>query len=118
MARKPQSDDYEAEVLFIKKGNCFTCVHKSLIRYIEVTGKYSYVFCGEDKFLVQLPLKKFQKELTGYDFMQVHRNYLVNLRFIQKISIKESYLELKGGISVPLSREAKKLFLKHFHLLS
>jgi DNA-binding LytR/AlgR family response regulator len=70
------------------------------IRYLEVVRNYVTVHAQED-YSVKRTLHDFEKELDER-FCRTHRSYLVNLRFIKKITRSE--VILKDGTEVPLAR--------------
>jgi len=56
------------------------------------------------KITISKTLKHFE-ELLGESFFRIHKSYIVNLEFVDKILSKESYtVELKEGTQLPVSR--------------
>lgn len=70
------------------------------IRYLEVVRNYVTVHAGED-YSVKRTLNDMEKELDE-SFCRTHRSYLVNLRFVKKITRSE--VILKDGTAIPLAR--------------
>lgn len=70
------------------------------IRYAEVHRNYITVHAAEE-YTVKRTLKELEEELDN-SFFRTGRSYLVNLRFIRKITKTEAVL--KDGTSVPVSR--------------
>lgn len=91
----------------IKEGLGYRDVRISDILYVECEG-HSLTFR-----LVRGPsvraygsLKPVEEELARYDFLRVHRNYLVNQRYIELVERHE--ILLSGGIRVDMGRDRRK----------
>lgn len=70
------------------------------IRYIEVRQNYVTIHTGTD-YTVKKPLRELEQSLDG-SFFRTGRSYIVNLRFIKKVTKTDVYL--KDGAVIPLSR--------------
>ena len=70
------------------------------IRYLEVQKNYVTVH-GKEAYEVKLPLSELEKELDE-SFFRTGRSYIVNLKFVRRITKTEVLLE--DGSSIPLSR--------------
>jgi len=71
------------------------------IKYMEVLKNYVTIHAAE-AYSVKRSLSDLKKELDD-SFYQIHRSYIVNLRFVKK-STKQEVI-LKDGIMLPLSRK-------------
>ncbi len=84
------------------------------IRFLEVQRNYVTIHAKED-YTVKKTLSQLEQDLDD-GFFRTGRSYLVNLRWIQKITKTEVYL--KDGTMVPLSRgfydAANRAFIKYF----
>ena len=79
------------------------------ITYFEFRNKKVYLRYNNKEVGFYESMDKLEKELET-DFIRTHRAYLINRDMIRKISLAESYIELKNDIVVPLSRTYKKNF--------
>lgn len=70
------------------------------IRYLEVMKNYVTVH-AEETYSIKRPLNGLEPELDG-SFYRTHRSYLVNLRYVKRITRSE--VILKDGTEVPLAR--------------
>ena len=70
------------------------------IRYIEVRSNYVTIH-GRQDYTVKMTLSGLEKELDD-SFFRVGRSYIVNMKYIRKITKKDVLLE--GGTAVPMSR--------------
>lgn len=71
------------------------------IRYLEVQKNYVTLHAGEE-YSVKRTLNELAEELDE-SFYRIHRSYIVNLRFVKRISRTE--VILKDGTVLPLSRK-------------
>lgn len=71
------------------------------IRYLEVMKNYVTVHAAE-RYSVKRSLNELTKNLDE-SFYRMHRSYIVNLRFVKRITRTE--VVLKDGTELPLSRK-------------
>ena len=71
------------------------------IRYLEVMKNYVTLHAVEE-YSVKRSLSELTKELDE-SFYRIHRSYIVNLRFVKRITRTE--VTLKDGAALPLSRD-------------
>jgi two-component system LytT family response regulator len=95
------------------------------ISHCQADGNYTliHLFQSPKKELASKTLKEFEEHLSGYNFIRVHRSYLINLQFIkeyQRTSFSDevesdggSVIMLNGAV-IPVSRDKRKLLLKRF----
>ena len=82
------------------------------IIYIETAKHKNAFYTKKQTYTIYKKMDEIEEELAGFGFVRVHQSFLVNMRYIEKIS---SYvLRLINGkeISVPKSRyqEVKRTF--------
>lgn len=76
----------------------------------------------EDKVITsRLSLLEFEKKLPTHSFFRTHRSYLVNLNHILEITpwfngTSNVTLQDKNRTTIPVSRTARKVLLKYFHI--
>ena len=77
------------------------------IVYIETSRHKNFFYTKTQVYSIYKKLSELEEKLKVYGFVRIHLSYIVNMRYIEKIS---SYvLRLKNGkeISVPKSRYAE-----------
>ena len=82
------------------------------IIYIE-TAKHKNVFYTKKQvYTIYKKMDEIEEELVGFGFVRVHQSFLVNMRYIEKISSYVLWLITGKEISVPKSRyqEVKRAF--------
>jgi DNA-binding LytR/AlgR family response regulator len=72
---------------FIKKGKYLRKVEIKDINWIESEGKYCTVFTDDTNYIVNLSLKEVADRLEPYEFVRIHRSFVVNKAKIQAIDL-------------------------------
>lgn len=72
--------------LTVEHGKEVTIVPLQEILYVEASGKYSYVYTDERRFLTNYSIGELEKR-PGFpkSFLRVHRSYLVNVERVRKL---------------------------------
>ena len=93
----------------------FLAINVNDIYYVEAQGKNCCVYTNNAGIVSPITLSKLEKELVPYGFIQVHRSYLVNCRYI--FHIKKTSICMSNQKEIPLSRhrvdEVKMKFLEY-----
>ncbi|MCH2225567.1 MAG: LytTR family transcriptional regulator DNA-binding domain-containing protein [Crocinitomicaceae bacterium] len=86
------------------------------IVYCQADSNYTDLHLVDGKKRkVSKPLKMYAECLYSKSFVRIHQSYLVNSRYMKKLSKDKSpSLFLSTGISIPVSRSGKKELLKLF----
>ncbi len=80
-------------------------VNLSEIRYLQSDNNYTYFhFTNGDKHLVARTIKKYEELLSDMNFFRVHVSYLVNLDHVVEYHLKDAYIVLSDGNSIPVSQ--------------
>ncbi len=74
--------------------------------YIEARGKFCMLKTTEGEDEIRIQFQELQDKLAQFSFMQPHRSYLVNPRFIYRIGKDEILLD--GGEQLPISRRRRE----------
>jgi two-component system, LytTR family, response regulator len=86
------------------------------ITYIEGSGNYVTLHLIKGKVMVLQNLKKFEEQLLPYQFVRIHKSFIVSLKHID--SIEKGWVQV-GDKEVPIGesyREAFQQFLnKNYH---
>lgn len=73
------------------------------ILYIKSRRSYCEInfVNGEQKTVPKKPLNEYEKELVEVNFLRVHKSYLVNLRWVTKMSKEQVFFE---NVTVPIAK--------------
>jgi DNA-binding LytR/AlgR family response regulator len=84
------------------------------IIFVESFDHFLEIQTAQQKHTVKIPLREIESKLTS-GFIRCHRSYIVNMRFIKKITRTE--VTLDSGKAIPLSRrlytDVNKAMLKY-----
>lgn len=83
------------------------------ILYMKAEGNYTRIFLNNNKEKVErILLKYYEEALSEYGFVRIHRETLVNLKYVTTIDIKNDKKCFIGEIPLEFSRERLKLLIK------
>ncbi len=81
---------------------------------LEGSSNYTkFFFAHQRTLIVAKTLKEYEEILSEYQFLRVHKSYLVNKAHVIKVD-KEGVLEMSNKMHVPVSRRRKTEILKWF----
>lgn len=92
--------------IVVKQGSDIKIIPLNTVQYIEAYDDYVKIHVEEKYHVKKQTMTYYEKNLPD-QFMRVHRSYLLNIDFLQKIESfeKNSYVAiLKNGKRVPISR--------------
>ncbi|UII30116.1 LytTR family DNA-binding domain-containing protein [Fulvivirga ulvae] len=99
----------EEDHFFIKEDNKLVKIHFADINYIEAYGDYVKIYTDDKCHITLSTLKSISKKLSGADFIQTHRSYLVRLDKID--SIEGNTLNI-NKYNVPFSKSMREEILE------
>lgn len=85
-----EEDRINAQYIFIRSQDKLVKIPILDIYIIEVDGNYSNIYVANKKYVVKLSLKKIKQKISSRIFIQIHRNYMVQIPKIE-------YLDSKSG---------------------
>lgn len=92
-----------SEVILLRCAGETKVIDIDSIRYFEVMKRITTVYYGDESFSFYSPLAKLAEELTGKNFVRIHRAYLVNLKYISRMSLRE--VILSDGTELPAGQK-------------
>lgn len=103
-----------AQVQFPFVGGSVTLRCDDIIYVVTDRHKNTFHTLARD-YGIYRKLDDLEQELSGYGFVRAHQSYLVNMRYIEKISSYVMYLTTGEELSVPKSRyrNVKETFLTY-----
>lgn len=80
------------------------------IAFCKAAGSYTeVVFSNKQKITASKNLHWFEERCNTYAFCRIHKSFLVNLNFINKVFHLENNLLLTNGIRIPISKSKKNV---------
>jgi two-component system LytT family response regulator len=117
--QKPSSEKTEAVLesaaqsavqqnrIVVKDGSKIKIIPVAQIHYLEAADDYVKIFTAEGSFLKKKTMSYFEQSLSAFQFVRVHRSYIVNTQLITRIDAyeKDSHLLLLStGAKLPVSK--------------
>ncbi len=102
-----KAPDFDNEFIFVKadaKGK-FIKVKLNDICYIEGLGNYQKIKLADTQIVCQLKMKNLEEQLSQYDFVRVHKSFLVPVNKINQI---EGNKILIGLDKIPIGESFKE----------
>ncbi len=106
----PQPDPQTSSQLLVMSGNAQKLITLENVLYIQTSGNYLELFTDTQSFLYRSTMKTMTDKLISQGFIRVHRQHLVNTKWIEKLITNESgqpQLQMKGGALLPVGRNYK-----------
>jgi DNA-binding LytR/AlgR family response regulator len=94
----------EKPFLFIKSGTKIIKIEIDRLVYAEALRDYvKLVLTNQESHLINLSLSELSRRLTSFGFMQVHRSYVVAIRFIKQVQEDTIYLQ-DSKVTIPIGK--------------
>jgi len=103
------------EFFFVKSSNLYHKLETGEIEWIQSEGNYCTIQLADKRFVVKMSLSGILEELGAYDFVQVHKRYIVNKEKIDKLDLSNNQLFINGN-SIPIGRTFKNEVTKNLNL--
>jgi len=87
--------------LFLKKTDFFQRVNLKDILWLEAESNYTVFHTLSEKFTYSTVLKKIEKKLPEFQFLRVHRSYIVNIQSVTGFVGNTLYINKK---MIPVSK--------------
>ena len=99
-----RKEENRTKTLVVEDHDHMTYIAIDTLLYIESIGKkqLAHIVGKPQPLELRKQMQQLEDELTPYGFLRVHKSYLVNYRFIRKISDNE--VSLTNGEALPVSR--------------
>ena len=111
---KPQATKIIDDYIFLKVDSRLIKVKIDDLLYIEAKGDYALFKTSEKGYIVHSTMKRVVERLEPYNFIKVHRSYVVNMSKI--VDIEESNLLIENKV-IPISRANKENLMKRLNTL-
>lgn len=109
------NEDYvSGEHFFIKIKNQLKKILLDEILVLEAYDNYSFMHSKDQKQLIGSTLKSLEEKLAEFDFVRIHRSYIINLKAIEGI---EEDIVLINNLHLPIGKTYKEDFMKKIKLL-
>jgi len=100
--------------IFIKQNYKFIKIGLDDIFYLEADSNYTYIYTQEKKYAIRHSLQNVMDRLMLSNFVRTHRSYAVNINHLSTFNDNSVSI---GKYDIPLGRNYKEIFFKHFNFL-
>ncbi len=93
--------------IVVKDGNKIKIIPIPQVNYLEAADDYVKIITAEGSFLKKRTMGFFEQSLTPFQFIRIHRSYIVNTQLITRIDAyeKDSHVVLLNtGVRLPVSK--------------
>jgi two-component system LytT family response regulator len=93
--------------IVVKDGSKIKIIPIHQVNYLEAADDYVKIVTAEGSFLKKRTMAFFDQSLTPFQFVRIHRSYIINSQLITRIDAheKDSHLVLLStGIKLPVSK--------------
>lgn len=104
----------QAESIFVKVDGKLVNIKFTDIKWIEALGDYVGFHTDKKRYVVKSTLSVIAKRIGDYNFIKVHRSFIINISHIRDID--DSSLVIDDKL-IPISRGNRPELLKRINLL-
>jgi DNA-binding LytR/AlgR family response regulator len=90
---KPKEQIKPTAYFFIKDGGSLVKVKIETILFAKADDNYTRLFTTEKSYLLSFTLKKIVAKLPENMFMRIHRSFIININYIDRIKDSHVYIE-------------------------
>ena len=112
--RKNKEKTTVSEYLFIREGGSLIKIKTSQIMFAKADDNYTMIYTGTSDYLASTTLKKLAEKLNSMPFVRIHRSYIINIRYIDRI--QEGYVII-GKHRLPIGRYYHDAFFEMINKL-
>jgi DNA-binding LytR/AlgR family response regulator len=104
--------DATANFHFIKVGNNYTKVDWANVTHIESDKKYAQIYVKDNKapYVLRISLELLQQQLAVFQFVRIHKSYLVNLSALTAFSNQD--VTVNSNITLPIGESYRAAFMQ------
>ncbi len=106
---KPEGEEF----FFLNVDKTLHKIETNSILYIESSRNYITVITENKKLSYIDSLKNWSEKLSKNQFIQVHKSFIINRAFVEKISGNEVYVQ---GTRIPIGRTYKQELLRQLNI--
>lgn len=101
--------------VFVRQDEYYRKICLADVMWLEASRSYSYIHrVGSSRLILSHPLAEIKKFFPEETFMQIHRSYVVNMKFVDAFVGNMLYI---GKQSFPISKTYRNQVLSKFNFL-
>lgn len=99
------------DCIFVKQNYQFVKIKLSDILYVESDNNYTHLITFDKKIALRISLNQLLEKIIFTDLVRIHRSYAVNMHAVQSFTEQDVKV---GKAELPIGKQYKETFLKHF----
>jgi len=103
---KKNKEQFEQPIKIRSSGKWVYLLSQDVL-YLKANGEYVDYFTASKRYSCFQRLKHAELEMKKFDFIKIHRSYVINPIFVESISV--SQVIMKGNIILPYSKKYKEM---------
>ncbi len=107
------TQEISQQSIFVKSDRTVIRIDFKDIFYIKAEDDFSKVFLSEKTHLLSQTLKAWEELLPASDFCRIHKSYIVNMQYIEKIEGNEVFLPKNR---LPIGRSFRDEFWERINI--
>lgn len=111
-----QEDLILKDFVFLKSADKLIKIDLSEVAIIEADGNYCVLYLAQERHIVKMSLKRIKQKVSSRRFVQIHRNYLVQIPFIASYSNHTETVTILNK-NLPVGVTYRTSFLKRLNFL-
>lgn len=112
----PQNGFIMSDSIFIKNYGKLNRVKFTEILFIHAEGNYIDIVTKNKKYALKKSLRRIKEKMPVAVFIQIHRNYLINLEFVENIDMSMGSIKV-GSHQLPVGGKFKDGLLDRLNQL-
>jgi DNA-binding LytR/AlgR family response regulator len=105
----PEKKSLNTDEFYLKTGHDLIKISISEVKFIKADMDYTEVHLNDKKYISNTRLSSWEEQFAHFDFIRIHKSYLINSKQILKISGNQVFLNEQT--SIPIGRAYKESFL-------
>jgi two-component system LytT family response regulator len=95
-------------IIGLNTGTSVELLKKEEVMFVKGEGRYSEFYCLDSRRIVVCRnIGEYERELAPMGFFRAHKSVLVNMMYVSSFGKNDNCIEMKNGLSLPLSRRKK-----------
>lgn len=94
------------DAIFVKSGYEYHRIRFEDLKYLKAEGNYIQFVTTNEKLLSRMTMKEAEVEVGNNHFIKVHRSYIINTHFVDKIEKHQLHI---GEEIIPINHEGFEL---------
>ena len=109
-----ESPEFSPSLFSVRVGKKLHLIPFSEVTFIEASGNYINIHCGEKKYATRLTLQEFVDKAHTDDLLRVHRSFVVNLSELRELEgTNDGYMAvLKTGHKIKVGKQYQILLFQ------